>query len=468
MIADLKPYPEYKESTLPWVKQIPKHWNVVRNGSLFGQRNETGYADLPILEVSLNTGVRVRNFEASTRKQVMSDAGKYKRAVKGEVAYNMMRLWQGAVGVSPVDGLVSPAYVVARPYVNVEPEYYVRLFRTAAYMAEIDNRSRGIVKDRNRLYWDQFKQIRSPYPPPEEQAAIVRFLNWTHARMEKAVGSKRRVIALLKEQKRAIIHEAVTGGVETPVRRKPSGSPWFGDIPRHWQIHQARHIGRLLKGSGGTKEDAVDEGVPCVRYGELYTTYNNFIWQSRTFISPERAVDYTPIRYGDVLFAASGEKIEEIGKSAVNLIASPAVCGGDLVILRPSIPVHAPFLGYLFDSYGATYQKATMCRGTTIKHIYPDELRGLQVCFPPLDEQERIATALDGSLLQIHIAISHLEREIELLREFRTRLVADVVMGKLDVRDAALRVPDEELREVIAEDTDLMNGDNVEDVEAAA
>ena len=112
MIADLKPYAEYKDSGLPWLGQVPGHWRAVRNGSLFRQRNQTGYAALPILEVSLKTGVKVRDFGKSTRKQVMSDLGKYKRAVKGDLAYNTMRMWQGAVGVCPIDGLVSPAYVV--------------------------------------------------------------------------------------------------------------------------------------------------------------------------------------------------------------------------------------------------------------------------------------------------------------------------------------------------------------------
>ena len=169
MSDGLKPYPDYKDSGLPWLPRVPSHWRVVRNGSLFGQRNQTGYGELPILEVSLKTGVRMRDFANSTRKQIMSDMAKYKRAVKGDLAYNMMRMWQGAVGVSPVDGLVSPAYVVARPYPGVESRFYAELFRTGAYMSEVDNFSRGIVKDRNRLYWDQFKQMPSPFPQPDEQ-----------------------------------------------------------------------------------------------------------------------------------------------------------------------------------------------------------------------------------------------------------------------------------------------------------
>ena len=165
MTADLRPYPEYRDSGLPWLGRIPDHWEARRNGRLFAQRNETGHGGLPILEVSLKTGVRVRNMDDPRRKQVMNDREKYKRAAKGDIAYNMMRMWQGAVGVSPEDGLVSPAYVVARPYPEAEPRFFSYLFRTDAYKNEVDGYSRGIVKDRNRLYWEDFKRMPSCVPP---------------------------------------------------------------------------------------------------------------------------------------------------------------------------------------------------------------------------------------------------------------------------------------------------------------
>ena len=107
-------YPAYQESGLPWAPRVPQGWNVLRNGRLFAHRVQTGFPDLPILEVSLRTGVRVRDMENLKRKQVMSQKEKYKRAAKGDIAYNMMRMWQGALGPAPVDGLVSPAYVVDR------------------------------------------------------------------------------------------------------------------------------------------------------------------------------------------------------------------------------------------------------------------------------------------------------------------------------------------------------------------
>ena len=125
-----RPYPAYKPSGVEWLGDVPEHWEVIRNGQLFVQRIETGFPELPILEVSLRTGVGIRDLDDSNRKQMMSVRSEYKRAVKGDIAYNMMRMWQGAVGVVPVDGLVSPAYVVAKPLRGTEPRYFNALFRT--------------------------------------------------------------------------------------------------------------------------------------------------------------------------------------------------------------------------------------------------------------------------------------------------------------------------------------------------
>lgn len=213
---------------------------------------------------------------------------------------------------------------------------------------------------------------------------------------------------------------------------KKSWLPWLGTVPEHWEVRQARHIGRLLKGVGGTKEDAVPVGVPCVRYGELYTTYSYFIRASRGFIGAERAAGYTPIQYGDVLFAASGETIEEIGKSAVNLMQTAAVCGGDVIVLRPSIPVNAPFLGYAMDCRPATNQKATMGRGTTVKHIYPDELRSLLFPLPTLDEQAAIARFLHWANGRLERAIRAKRKVIALLNEQKQAIIHRAVTRGLD------------------------------------
>ena len=209
-----EPYSSYKSSGVDWLNNIPVHWEMARNGRLFVQRNEIGFPKLPILEVSLKTGVRVRDFENSDRKQAMSDRSNYKRSIKGDIAYNMMRMWQGAVGVTPVDGLVSPAYVVAKALAGNEPRYFVYLYRTSAYMVEVDKYSRGIVKDRNRLYWEDFKQMPSPCPPAEEQVLIADAIDHNSVVIGEGIQHARRQIDLVREYRTRLIAEVVTGKLD--------------------------------------------------------------------------------------------------------------------------------------------------------------------------------------------------------------------------------------------------------------
>jgi len=219
----LDPKVRLKPSDVAWLGDVPEHWEIRRNGRLFAQRNETGFADLPILEVSLKTGVRVRDFEASDRKQVMTDRDKYKHAAAGDIAYNMMRMWQGAAGVAPIDGLVSPAYVVAKPLPEVEPRYFAYLFRIRAYMREVDKYSRGIVKDRNRLYWEDFKQIPSCYPPYPEQVAIADAISQLCAAINIAADQVSREVSLVREYRTRLIADVVTGKLD--VREAASRLP---------------------------------------------------------------------------------------------------------------------------------------------------------------------------------------------------------------------------------------------------
>jgi type I restriction enzyme, S subunit len=210
-----------------------------------------------------------------------------------------------------------------------------------------------------------------------------------------------------------------------------SGLELVGDVPSHWSVKPLRLLGRLLKGTGGSKEDAVEDGVPCVRYGELYTTHRNFVERALTFVTPERAKEYTPIEYGDVLFAASGETIEEIGKSAVNLLHG-AVCGGDLVILRPTQQFSPRFLGYATDAAPVAAQKSLGGRGSTVMHVYPDELREVLIPVPPLEHQQLISDFLDRETARLDALIAAKQRVLDLLAEKRRAIIATAVTRGLE------------------------------------
>ena len=443
MIRELRSYPAYRKSGLSWLSEMPSHWRLLRNGNLFGQRTQTGFADLPILEVSLKTGVRVRRFDSTGRKQIMSDLAKYKRAAAGDLAYNTMRMWQGALGVCPVDGLVSPAYVVARPYADVEPRFFAELFRTDAYLAEIDSASRGIVKDRNRLYWEQFKLMQVLVPPHEEQAAIVRFLDWANGRLERAIRAKRKVIALLDEQKQAIIHRAVTRGLDPSVPLKPSGVPWLGDIPQHWTVRRIATFARVGNGSTPSR------GQPSFWVGGSYPWLNSSQINRGVIDSANQFVTHTALREchlpkvpaGSVLVAITGQG-KTRGMSAV--LAMEATINQHVAYITPRVPLASPqFLKFALTAAYPQLRAISEDSGSTKGALTCEDLKRFKLAFPPRDEQDKLLKRIASDSGQLDKAILRLEGETDLLREYRTRLVADVVTGKLDVREAAARLPDQ-------------------------
>ena len=207
--------------------------------------------------------------------------------------------------------------------------------------------------------------------------------------------------------------------------------PELGEIPDHWELIRLRQMGSFSKGSGGTKEDEVDHGLPCIRYGDLYTYHKYFITESRSFITPKKAEEYTPIEKGDILFTTSDVTIRNVGKSAVNLMDSPVYCGSDLIILRPT-KLHHHFAGYLLDSPYAQAQKARMQRGVTIMHIYTSQLGDIPFGVPPPDEQAAIVRYLDDADQRIRAYVSAKERLIALLEEERQAVIHQAVTKGLD------------------------------------
>jgi type I restriction enzyme, S subunit len=474
MIDGLRPYPKMRPTGLPWLGDVPAHWGVRRNGRLFGPRRETGFPDLPILEVSIRSGVRIRDFDNGARKQEMTDRSKYQRAVRGDIAYNMMRMWQGAVGIAPADGLVSPAYVVGRPFPETEAAYYAYLFRTAAYMREIDVFSRGIVPDRNRLYWESFKQMPSAYPPLDEQRLIVRFLDWHGSRTAKLIRAKKKLIALLNEQKQAIIHRAVTRGLDQNVRLKPSGVPWLGEVPQGWAVRRLRSISpRITSGSRGWSRYASDRGPLFVRIANL----------SRTGLH---------LRFDDVVrltLPASelGEAARTRAEAGDLLLSITAYIGSVAVIpdeigdayvsqhvacCRLNAGVNPRWVGYvLLSPVGQTHGTLSMYGGTK-QGLSLDDVKNYVVLLPSREIQDDITKWIDASTLTFSNSISLVEKEIALLQEFRTRLIADVVTGKLDVRALAATLAETVELEPIEEPSDAEDleetMDDAENEEVAA
>jgi type I restriction enzyme S subunit len=203
-----------RDSGVPWLGAIPVHWGTRKAAWLFRERDERAAPTLPLLEVSINAGVVLREFSAERIEGTAADFNSYKVARQGDVVFNKMRMWQGAVGVAPHDGLVSPDYVVAAPTGPLSSQYAALLFRTAAFSAECARRSHGIVWDRLRLYWEGFREIELPLPSADAQADIAIHVVQETATLDTLTCATQRTIALLKERRNALIAAAVTGHLD--------------------------------------------------------------------------------------------------------------------------------------------------------------------------------------------------------------------------------------------------------------
>jgi type I restriction enzyme S subunit len=384
----------------------------------------------------------------------MTDRSKYQRAVRGDIAYNMMRMWQGALGVVPTDGLVSPSYVVLRPFDGTVARYYAYLFRTTSYMREVEIYSRGIVPDRNRLYWESFKQMPSVFPPFEEQKLIVRYLDTFNALTYRLVHGKLKLISLLQEQRKVITQQAVRQGINSSVRFKSSSFPWLGHIPQHWEMSRVKTEFRCLN-RHRIPLSSTERGRMTVRAYPYY--------------GASGIIDYVD----DFLFDDDLLLIAEDGANLVlrNLPLAIIAHGKYWVnnhahILRPRRG-NLAFLAAVMESLN--YQP--WISGAAQPKLTQDRLMSIPIAVPSSDEQADIMAAVDNQTVNLRKAVDALKQEITCIREFQARLIAEVVTGALDVRtapsfpEAAEEIPPFDVRE--ATDNAEYTGEEEAEIEEA-
>ena len=217
----VRPGRPMKDSGIEWIGEIPEDWSIYRIANLYDERNESGQEDLPILSISINTGIS--DHEVADDEQIRvfvrsEDRTKYKRLYSGDLAYNMMRAWQGAFGAARVDGMVSPAYVVAKPKDKsiIDSRYMEALLRTPSAIEEMHRYSRGITDFRLRLYWPEFKNIKVCLPPYKEQKEIADYIDEKSSDLDCIISKKEQFLAEMELYKQSLIFEYITGKKEVP------------------------------------------------------------------------------------------------------------------------------------------------------------------------------------------------------------------------------------------------------------
>ena len=469
MIAGLKPYSSYQDAGLSSFGSVPTQWNVMPIARVAALKSIANQPERQLLSVYLQRGVvRFADVEEKRTNVTSQDLSRYQVVDPGDFVLNNQQAWRGSVGVSPFAGIVSPAYLVLSLSEDLLSGYANFLFRDHSLVAQYLICSKGVGTIQRNLYWPHLKRVEVIMPPRADQAAIVRFLNWANGRLERAIRSKRKVIALLNEQKQAIIHRAVTRGLDPNVPLKPSGIPWLGEIPVHWEVRKLRMVSDLIVSNVDKHSQPNEKNIRLCNYVDVYK--NDTIHEGLQFMQATATAEELSrfrIRIGDVILTKDSEEWSDIGVSSlVEYEADDLVCGYHLAIIRPrSGLILGNFIHCaLQDKFIAT-QMYVRAKGVTRYGLGHSAIKDVLIPLPSLGEQAEICNRLNLDLSAFLITETKIEKEISLLLEYRTRLVADVVTGKLDVREAAAKLPNDVSLEPVS---DLDLGDDAYNLDQEA
>lgn len=456
----LAPYPEYRESDSPAAPKIPRQWTVHRCRYLFREKDERSKDGREThLSMSQKYGLIDSSKIDKWRLKSESYAGG-KLCKNGDLVLNRLKAHLGVFAHAKQPGVVSPDYTVLRPITDDNPRYFELLFKSPPFITEFTKSTKGIVKGFWRLYTDDFYSIRALVPPPEEQEQILRYIDSLTARANKFIRNKRRFIELLKEQKQNIINQAVTRGLDPNVKLKPSGVEWIGDIPEHWEVAPLKHLAGI---NSRVLPESTDENY-TFKYFDISSVGTGSLTAEPETLrfgqAPSRARRI--LKKGDTILSTVRTYLKAVyyvSDEVEDWIASTGFAA-----LTPKKEIHPPFLGLLIQSDNFINRVIRESIGVAYPAIAETKLGTLHLAYPvSFDEQQEILEHIADSSKAIDQAISRAQREIELMREYRTRLISDVVTGQMDVR--GIEVPEIAGEELLALDDDTGEADDVIDDE---
>lgn len=420
---------EMKDSGISWVGEIPTNWTIGRIGGLYSLRNQkVSDKDYEPLSVTMKGVLPQLETAAKT-----NDGDNRKLVRKGDFAINSRSDRRGSCGIADRDGSVSLINTILKPRNQMNARYYNWLFHTPMFADEFYKWGHGIVDDLWSTNWEEMKKIQIPFPSLVEQQRIAEFLDRACGKIDGLKADIQVQIDTLEQYKRSVITEAVTHGLNSSAPMKDSGIPWVDEVPQNWGIRRVKYIATCLKkGNGITKEDIVEDGdTLCIRYGEIYTKYNLSFFECTTRTNKERISSKQYFTQGDILFAGTGELIEEIGKNIVYLGTGDCLAGGDIIILKHK--QNARYLNYALNSECVQAQKSCNKAKLKVVHISAFEIGNIKIALPPLDEQQEIADYLDNKCAEIEQIIADKKSQIETLDGYKKSLIYEYVTGKKEV-----------------------------------
>lgn len=329
---------EMKDSGIEWIGDIPQNWKLKRIQFCLDEINEK---NIPIkteqvLSLVKDKGVMLYEDKGNQGNKAKEDVSQYKIAYPNTLIVNSMNILIGSVGISNYLGCVSPVYYVFKENEDSDLRYINYIFNTREFQKELRKYANGILEIRLRVSSSDIFKRKIPLPDKHIQTKIANFLDKKCAEIDTLHSDIEKQIETLEEYKKSIITEAVTKGLNPDVEMKDSGIEWIGMIPKHWNVMRTKYASEnLSKGNGITKDEIKNDGnIQCIRYGEIYSKYDGSILKCFSKTKKELISSPKYISKGDILFAGTGELVEEIGKNVVYMGDGDCLAGGDIIVMK--------------------------------------------------------------------------------------------------------------------------------------
>jgi type I restriction enzyme S subunit len=430
-VRRFRPYPRYSESRSDWIGDIPSHWTVARagdhaqliNGFPFDSERFSLDGGTPLVRIrdldSDDTEVR---YSGPAVESAVIETGDILVGMGGE--FNVGRWKGGRALLNQRMCCLRPFDADAGQYLLYSIPFPLKTINDVAYATTVKHLSSNEVR-----------KARLPHPPLREQQLIAAFLDRETAKIDVLVAKKRRLIELLQETRTALITRAVTKGVDPSVQMKDSGVEWLGQIPEHWIASSMRYCTNQIVDGVHHTPDYVDDGVPFVTVRNLTATEEGISFDQLNFISQRDHVEFfkrAGPNPGDILLTKDGT----LGVPRVVDTDRPFSIFVSVALIKPDRRIiDSYFLRYALDSQSTKEQSQSRRLGSALQHLHLEQIAGIAVALPPLEEQRLIVSSLKRRLAGITALKGRVGEAIDRLTEFRSALISAAVTGKIDVRE---------------------------------
>lgn len=443
----MKKYPAYKDSGIDWIERMPSHWHLERLKDISSINNmvltestdenyEFQYVDIGNvdLEKGFSLGEKIRFVNAPSRARRI--------ARKNDTIISTVRTYLKAIAhfeFEVKDIIVSTGYAVISPKGGIVPKYLYYVLRSANFIDRVCALSVGVSYP--AINAEDLARIKMWYPEEEEeQISIANYLDRKTAQIDKLIAKKERMIELLKEERTAIINQAVTHGLDSDVELKDSWIEWLAEIPKHWEMKKLKFNASIRFSNVDKKTEEGEESVRLCNYVDVY--YNDFITLKLEFMAATASVEEIrkfQLNIGDVIVTKDSESWDDIAVPAyVAEAEDKLLCGYHLAQIKPDIKVlNGKFLFWILSGTAFNHQYRVEAAGVTRYGLSNYALCNSFIVLPPINEQKQISDYLDKKTKQIHDQIEREKESIESLKEYRIALISEVVTGKIDVRENA-------------------------------